>query len=220
MKNTIRTLATIGLLSAGCNAIALEELGKEDPDDLMFSSFRVSYAQPDYDNLKGGFNLGGSFGFRLPDFNMLAIEINLSTTLIPGENEGGVSPPLFNDGNNGNDGGILDPLLGGGDNGDNSGSSGSNNGKFTRSNSEFASNSFGIFASLETPRSISPRFFATARIGYSYVDSTIPEMTEDGRGHGSWGLGFGYRYGNDGRIELRYTQVSDDLFLIGLGYSY
>lgn len=195
----------------------------ENEDDLTYSSFRVTQADPGFDNVDPGFNLGYTLGFRLPMVEMLAIEFDISSTVIPGENSGGVSPPLLggNDGGGNDDGGLLDPILGGGG-GDNGGGgqSSSRSGNFTRVNDDFLVNTLGIYARAQTPKSWHKRFFGSVRVGYSYIDTTIPELVEDENSHASWGLGLGYRYGKRGLLELRYTQVSSDLRYLGLGITY
>ncbi len=189
---------------------------EKNPDDPTYSSFRLTQATADFDNLDPGFNLGYTLGFRLPTIEFLSVELDISSTIIPGENSGGVSEPIVS--NDGGNGGILDPILGGGDSGGDS--SGSSRGKNTRSNNELLLNTVGIFGRLETPRSLSERFFGSLRFGYAYVDSSIPELIEDGRGGSAWGVGLGYRYGGDGRVELRFTQVAADLRYLGLGVSF
>ncbi len=212
------------LLGAGIAVFALPVLAEnkdepeKNPDDPTYSSFRLSQATADFDNLDPGFNLGYSLGFRLPEVEFLSVELDISSTVIPGENSGGVSEPIVNNNDDGG-GGILDPILGGGGS-DGGGNSSSGGGKNTRSNNELLLNTLGIFGRIETPRSLSNRFFGTARFGYSYVDSSIPELIEDGRGGGSWGVGVGYRYGNDGRVELNFTQVAQDLQYLALGISF
>lgn len=202
-------------------ALAADEDKKEkNPDDPTYSSFRLMQATADFDNLDPGFNLGYTLGFRLPELEFISIELDISSTVIPGENQGGVSEPLIDNDDGGGDGGILDPILGGGEGGDSGGNSNSSRGKNTRSDNELLLNTVGIHGRIETPRSLSKRFFGAVRFGYSYVDSSIPELVEDGRGSGSWGVGLGYRYGSDGRIELRYTQVAADLHYLGLGASF
>lgn len=217
MKVMIRTaLVGASLALATLPALADDDDSKaeKNPDDPTYSSFRLTQATADFDNLDPGFNLGYTLGFRLPTIEFLSVELDISSTIIPGENSGGVSEPIVNNDN----GGILDPILGGG--GDGGGDSSSSTGKNTRSNNELLLNTVGIFGRLETPRSLSDRFFGSVRFGYEYVDSNIPELVEDGRGGSAWGVGLGYRYGKDGRVELRFTQVAADLRYLGLGVSF
>lgn len=219
--NTIR----IAILGAGLALTALPALAdtetkpEKNPDDPTYSSFRITQARADFDNLDPGVNLGYTLGFRIPPLEFLSVELDISGTIIPGENQGAVSQPIVDNSDDG-DGGILDPIFGGGDDGGSGGSSNSSSGQNTRSSNDLLLNTVGVFARFETPRSLNARFYGTARIGYSYVDSSIPELIEDGRGSSSWGVGIGYRYGNDGRIELRFTQVADDLQYLGLGASF
>lgn len=219
--NKIRT----ALLGAGIALSALPALAdteskpEKNPDDPTYSSFRITQAKADFDNLDPGVNLGYTLGFRIPPLDFLSVELDISGTIIPGENQGAVSQPIVDNGDDG-DGGILDPIFGGGDDGGSGGGSSSGGGKNTRSSNDLLLNTVGVFARIETPRSLNERFYGVARVGYSYVDSTIPELVEDGRGSGSWGVGIGYRYGTNGRIELRFTQVADDLQYLGLGASF
>lgn len=190
-------------------------------DDPTYTSFYFTQAEADYANLDSAINIGGGFGFRFPDFDILSVGLELSSTIIGGENSGAAGGLLGGNNDNGGDsgGGILDPILGSGgdDNGNNNGGSAP---RGTRTSDELRVNTFGLFLGLETPRQWSSRFFGTARVGYAYIDSTIPEMVEDGRNQTAYGVGLGYRYGESGRIELRYTRMSDDLEYISLGYSF
>ena len=198
---------------------------EKNPDDPTYSSFRITQARADFDNLDPAFNLGYTFGFRFPDFEFVGVEFDISGTISPGENQGAAG--LFDGGGNdgggdGGGGGILDPILGGGGGGggNDGGGGGGDSGQRTRSGDELLVNTLGVYLRLETPRQWSSRFFASARVGYSYLDSTIPELVEDGRSQSAWGAGLGYRYGEDGRIELRYTRVAEDLDYLGIGFSF
>lgn len=196
---------------------------ERNADDPTYTSFYFTQADADYANLDPAINIGGGFGFRFPDFEFLSVGLELSSTIIAGENSGAAGGIFGNGGDNNDDGGggILDPIIGGGGgddgNNDNGGSSAS---RGTRTSEDLLVNTFGIFVGLESPRSWSSRLFGTARVGYAYIDSSIPEMVEDGRSQTAYGVGLGYRYGDSGRIELRYTRMSDDLEYISLGYSF
>jgi hypothetical protein len=189
-------------------------------DDPTYTSFYFTQAEADYANLDSAINIGGGFGFRFPDFDIVSVGLELSSTIIGGENSGAAGGLLGGGGNGGDDGGsILDPILGGGGDDDDNEDGGSAP-RGTRTGDELRVNTFGLFLGLETPRQWSSRFFGTARVGYAYIDSTIPEMVEDGRSQTAFGFGLGYRYGDTGRIELRYTRMSEDLDYISLGYSF
>lgn len=226
-ENLESTMKTSHWLMAGLAILALpvhaQSSESEDPDSPMYYSFRITHAEADFSNLDAAFNLGGALGFRFPDFEILGLELDFSSTVIPGENSGAVSQPVVGggDGGGGGLGGVLDPIFGGGgDEGDEGDSGGGSTARGTRSNNELLLNTIAIYARAESPRSWSERFFASARVGYAYTDSTIPELTEDGRGHSTFGLGLGYRYGDDGQVELSYTRMSADLNYLSIGISY
>lgn len=223
---TLRKAMLVGALLPAC-ALAQDNTARDrNPDDPTYSSFRLTQARADFDNLDPGYNLGYNFGFRLPGFELFSVELDFSSTIIPGENAGAVTSPVLGGSDTGDDGLLGDGLGGliGGDDGDmgdsSSGESNPSTARNTRSGNELLLNTVGIFARLETPRRLHPRLFAAIRIGYSYVDSSIPELVEDSRGSESYGIGVGYRYGEGGRVELRFTQVADDLQYLGLGFSF
>lgn len=83
------------------------------------------------------------------------------------------------------------------------------------SNDEFVAHMFGVYGVFRSPGT----FFAMAKIGYRYLNSSLPEFEEDRSGD-AWSAGAGYRWSRDGFAELQYTKVNDDLNTIGITFSF
>ncbi len=191
----------------------------EERYDPTYSSIRLTSVDTDFDNLDRAFNLGFTLGINIPGVsvipsNMFAAEIDLSSTLIPGENRG--TGGLGGGGGGGGDGcAITDvgcQLGGGGDGGGGGGGSSANN---TTDPDDLRLNSVGIFLRARTPGT----FFGMARAGYRFVETTISELNEEQTGS-TWGLGLGYRYSSQGAVELTYTQYGSDINYLSLSVSY
>lgn len=200
-------------------AAQAEDSKSDDGDaryDPTYSALRLTSAQADFDNLDRAVNLGFTLGINIPALSFLAAEIDLSTTLIPGENRGTGS--ITGGGGGGGGGGFpidpLDPLGGGGgEEGDGGSASPANN---TSDPDDLRLSTVGIFAVGRTPG----RYFGSARLGYRFVESSINELNENQSGS-AWGLGMGYRYGEaGGAVELTYSQYGSDLSYLSLAISY
>lgn len=209
------------LLLSLCLALPLAVMAQDDDDneksddDPTYQSIRLTAVESDFDNLDTAINLGFTLGIRIPGLQrILAAEIDISSTLIPGENAG--PGPLFGGNDGGDDGGILGGLGGllggGGDGGGNGGGSSANN---TSDGDDLRLNAIGIFLAGRTPG----RFFGTGRIGYRFVESSINEINDEQSGE-AYSAGIGYRYGKFGLVELLYTQYTDDLDFITLAVSF
>ncbi len=196
-------LTLAGMVSPGWAADDDEE--KSNPNDPTYTAIRISAVESEFKNLDRAVNLGFTIGIRIPPLRKyLAAEIDLSSTLIPGENSGAAGGLGGGGGDGG--GGVLDPIIGGG--GDDNGSSGSGGGKRTRDSDDLRLNSVGVFLTGRSPG----KFFGMARVGYRFVQSTIIELEEDDTGS-AWGLGFGYRYAEESSVELAYTRYGDLSFM-------
>ena len=221
---SLRTLLGALLLSlASLPAMAQDDDDNDDGgknrDDPTYQSIRLTAVESDFDNLDRAVNLGFTLGVRIPGVERyLAAELDISSTLIPGENAG--PAPVFGGGSGGgDDGGLglpggLDDLLGGGDGGGGGGGGGSSANN-TSDADDLRLNSIGIFAAGRTPG----RFFGSARIGYRFVESSINELNEEQTGE-AYGAGIGYRYGEWGLVELTYTRYSSELDYLSLAVSF
>ncbi len=205
------------LLSGGLLAVALAPaaIASAEEGDPTYSGIRLTSVTTDFDNLDRAINLGYTLGIAIPPLgNMVAAEIDLSTTLIPGENSGGTGITGGGGDEGSGDGGLLG-LGGGGDGDGGGGDSSSSGGKRTQGNEDLRTNSVGIFLSGRTPG----RFFGMARAGYRFMRSTVDELNEEQTG-AAFTLGGGYRYDKDGTVELSYTQYSDEAAYLSLAVNF
>lgn len=207
-----QALASGLLVAASAGALAQDDDESVNSDDPTYSAIRITAVETDFDNIDRAVNLGFTLGINIPGLNFLAAEIDLSGTLIPGENSG--PAPLFGGGGGGDDGGLLGPILGGGDGGDGGGSSGSSR-NLSQDGDDLQTQSVGLFAVARSPG----RFFGEARLGYRFVQTTISDLDEDDTGS-AWGVGLGYRYGQNGKVALTYTEYGSDVQYISLAISY
>lgn len=181
-----------------------------DPSrNVTYSSIGLTRASTDFDNLGKPINLGAVLGIRVPTLDFISAEIDLSTTIIPGENDGRTASGGNLGGGGG--GGILDPIFGGG--GDEG--SGAPSGNFTRRADDLFLNTVGVFGVLRSPG----EFYAVGKYGYRYINSSIEELQEEASGT-AYAIGGGYRYGSDGGVELTYSRYSDLIDYISLVVTY
>ncbi|MGJ8669422.1 MAG: hypothetical protein ACSHXK_08045 [Oceanococcus sp.] len=201
-------------------SIADDEIETQEFNPL-YSSILITSVDSGFSNIDRAIGLGGTIGIRIPGVvvggtNILAAEIDINSTVIPGKNKGGggtLTSSCDDGGGGGDDGGLggLGGLLGGGDDGGGGGDCST-----TTSSNDFHMQAIGIFAKARSPG----RFFGSARVGYRYVISTIPELEEDQTGS-AWGLGVGYQYNTTGAaFELNYSQYGSNLSFITLAVNY
>lgn len=194
---------------------------KNDDDDdkkerdprrkITYSSIGLTRASTDFDNLGKPINLSAVLGIRVPKLDIISAEIDLSTTLIPGENDGRTASSGGLGGGGG--GGLFDPILGGGGGGGEEAQAGN----FTRSPDDLLLNTIGVFGVLRSPGD----FYAVGKYGFRYIQSTIQELQEEASGT-AYVVGGGYRYGEDGGVELTYSKYSDfiDYFSLVVTYGF
>lgn len=180
---------------------------EDDDGAVSYSGIGLSRVSSEFDNLKEAINLDFVIGIRVPTINWISAEINFSTTIIPGENQG-----ARNCSTTGGSGGV--PLLGGGT----SGSTSCAGGTFTRSGNDLQMNNIGVFAVLRSPG----QFYAVGKLGYRFINSSIPEIQQGGDRTGTaYGAGGGYRWGRSlSGIEVLYTRYSDQLDYLGFNIAY
>ncbi len=214
-RHRLARLAAAATMLTTCGlAHAQDDDDTKRSDDPTYSAIRITAVETDFDNIDRAVNLGFTLGINIPGLSFLAAEIDLSGTLIPGDNSG-PAPVSGGGGDGGGDGGggLFDPILGGGDDGG-GGSSGSSR-NLSQDEDDLQTQSVGLFAVARSPG----RFFGEARLGYRFLQTTISDLDEDDTGS-AWGLGIGYRYGRDGKVALTYTEYGSDVQYISLAISY
>lgn len=192
-----------------------ESAAEKERESITYSGIGVAAASTDFANLKDAFNLSAAVGFRIPTLrNIFSVELEIATTVIPGENSG-AAPLLGGGGGDGGDGGL--PIVGGGDGGD-GGNGGDGGGeRLTRSGADLQMNNIGLYLVARSPG----RFYAMGKYGYGYTNSNIPELQEK-RSDTAYGAGFGYRWNPEtlSGVELYYTRFNDEIDYTGLQISY
>lgn len=176
----------------------------------FYNSFKIQQIESDFDNLDEAFNFGTVVaGFRLPgDLKWLGVEIELSQTVIPGENQG--PPPTTTTGGGG--GGGLIPGTGGGG----GGSSSQASGNFTNDNDDLRILAGGINLVARS----TGQYYVGAKVGYSQLfQSSIDEI--DGESDFGFGVLAGLRFGNSvdsSSVELDYSQLAGDLDALSVNF--
>lgn len=176
----------------------------------FYNAFKIQQIESDFDNLDEAFNFGSVVaGFRLPgDLKWLGVEIDLSQTVIPGENQG--QPQSAAPGGGG--GGGLIPGTGGGGGGGSQQSSGN----FTRDGDDLR-----IFSgAINLVARSTGQYYAGAKLGYSKLfQATIDEI--DGESDIGFGVLAGLRFGNNvdsSSVELEYSEMAGDLTSISVNF--
>lgn len=182
----------------------------ENEDGVTYSGFGLVRASTDFENLKDAVNLNFVIGFRIPTLRWLSVELDLGSTIIPGENTG---PATCTDTGGGGGGGLL-PIGGGGGDGGVVCEDGS---RFTRSRNDLQMNSAAIFAAVRS----TGQFFVSGKLGYSFVNSSIVEL-EESRSGTAYAGGVGYRWNPKSLsgVELNYTKINDEIDFLGLQINY
>lgn len=183
-----------------------------DEDNVTYSGFGLTRVSTDFDNLEDAVNLDGTLGVRVPNFDWVAAELNLSFTVIPGENsnEGGLIG-----GGGGSEGNCVvdNPPTPPGCTPATPGSEPQTTGDLD----DFQMQGIGAYVVLKNPG----RFYGMAKIGYAYQVTTIEELDDRGRNGTAYMLGAGYRYGKTlGGVELVYQRLLNDVDGIGLNITY
>jgi hypothetical protein len=66
---------------------------EKERESVTYSGIGIAAASTDFDNLKDAVNLSAAIGFRIPTQRIFSVELEIATTIIPGENSG--APPLL-----------------------------------------------------------------------------------------------------------------------------
>ncbi|SFF22711.1 Outer membrane protein beta-barrel domain-containing protein [Fontimonas thermophila] len=206
---------TLVLLALSLPAVADEsekkpEREQDRTEGVTYSGVGLSRVDPKIDTAGLQFdtpiNLDATLGFRIPTIQWFGIELNISSTVIPGQvTETTCSPP-----SGGGGGGGL-PLPGGG-----SGGSGGQS-CTTRDAGDFGGQSVGAFVVLRSPGA----FYAQGRVGYRYLNYNADALREKRTGS-AYGLGVGYRWNpqTGSGVELGYNRFNDRLQAIGFQFNY
>ena len=207
MRSFAKAAASAAVLLLSLPALAKDDDDKsKDKDDdkpresVTYTGIGLTRVSTDFDNLKDAVNLQLVLGFRVPTFDWFGAEVEIGTTIIPGENESNTS----SGGGGGACGGILQPPC----------PPGTTN---TQDLDELQMNNIAAYAVFRSPG----RLYGMGKIGYRYVNASIEELMEDDRSGTAWGAGAGYRWGETlSGVELFYTKFSDRIDYIGFTLNY
>lgn len=167
-----------------------DDAPQEELLSTTYSTIGLSKMSADFDNVKDAISIDTTLiGFRVPTFPWVGIELNASFTMIPGEVDQQSAC-----------GGLAQPAC-------------PNN--ISSSRDPFTVFNIGAYGVVRSPG----KFFAVGKIGYRYLQSSLPELDEDKNGT-SWTGGVGYRWARDGFVEIGYSKISDKIDGIGLTFSY
>lgn len=175
-----------------------ERSRRDDPArSVTYGGIGLSKVSPGFDNAKDAVNIEVLMGFRIPDINVFAVELEIGATMLPGQvtqtstTGGGTCP-------------ITDPLCT------------PPSSSTTSSNQDFQMQSLAAYAVFRSPGTV----YALGKLGYRYLSTSLPELENDRSGN-AWSLGAGYRYrpGIAG-AELFYTHMSDHIKYYGFTLSY
>jgi hypothetical protein len=221
MNRPLRLIAVCLLTSVSSFVWAQDKSDEEEKsaaekerDSVTYSGIGIAAASTDFDNLKDAINLSAAIGFRIPTQRIVSVELEIATTIIPGENSG--AAPLLGGGDGGNgDGGLPIVGGGGGDGGDGGGNGGGQ--RLTQTGSDLQMNNIGLYLVARSPG----RFYVMGKYGYGYTNNNIPELQEK-RSDTAYGAGLGYRWSPDtlSGVELYYTRFNDEIDYAGFQISY
>lgn len=209
MRDELKSSLLLAALMVCAPAFAVDDGTKEaeeksENSSVTYSGVGLVQAKTKFDNLKPAVNLNASLGFRIPTVEIFAVELEISTTVIPGSNSGPRQCSTIGGGGGG--------LIGGGS----SGSTSCPPGKFTSSSDDLQMNNIGVFGVLRSPG----KFYAMAKYGYRYLNTNIPELQQERSGN-AYGFGGGYRWGKSlSGVELAYTKYSKEVTYTGFSISY
>lgn len=207
MRQFSHALACAAGLLLSAPALAVDDGTEEAPpsedggdQSVTYSGIGLSKITADFDNVKDAINLNAVIGFRIPTVDIFAVELELSSTVIPGQVDGQECTTTPG-------GGGL-PILGGGSDDETN---------CTNAQNDFGTNSAGVYAVLRSPGA----FYAMGKYGYRYVTTSLSELDEDRSGN-AYAFGAGYRWNprkNNG-VELYYNKLTERLDYIGFNVSY
>jgi hypothetical protein len=171
--------------------------GHHEHESVTYSGIGLAWVGTDFDNLKDAVNLNFALGFRIPTFDWFGAEVEIGTTIIPGEREdlpqcqssSGFPPQVI---------------------------SRDCPGHYTQSSNDFQMNNIAVYGVFRSRG----KFYFMGKGGYRYLNSSIEEL-EDNRSGAAFGGGVGYRWGESlSGVELYYTHFSSEVTFIGFSISY
>lgn len=212
MPQLLRSALGAAALLLSTSVLAVDDGTKEAPpadsetnDSATYSGVGLSKISTDFTNVEDAINLNVVIGFRIPTVNWFGVELELLTSVIPGQ----VKPEECQSTGGGGGGGPLDPIFGGGDEG--------TSGCVRNAQSDFGVNSAGVYAVLRSPG----RYYVMGKTGYRYLTSSLEGLNED-RSGSAYAGGVGYRWNprkNNG-AEFYYNKLTDSLDYYGFNISY
>lgn len=221
MNRPLPVIVACLLMSASSLALAQDRsdskeksASEKERESITYSGIGIAAASTNFDNLKNAVNLSAAIGFRIPTQRIFSVELEIATTIIPGENSG--PAPLLGGGDGGGGGGGL-PIVGGGDGGDGGNGGGGGGERRTQTGSDLQMNNIGIYLVARSPG----RFYVMGKYGYGYTNNNIPELQEK-RSDTAFGAGLGYRWNPDtlSGVELYFTRFNDEIDYAGFQISY
>jgi hypothetical protein len=184
----------------------------EEESSVTYSGIGLSRVQTEFENLEDAVNLDLAIGMRVPAVRWIGAEINLSFTIVPGENTG--APP----GVAGAEGTcfIDNPPTPPGCTPEGQGAAAT--GTYTRSQNDLQMNNVGVFVVLRSPT----KFYALGKYGYRYINSSIEEIQQgDDKSGTAYAVGGGWRWGEGlSGVEIAYTKYSDQIDYWGFNIAY
>lgn len=164
---------------------------------VIYSGIGFARIDTPFDNLRTAVNLNAILGVRVPGVDIVSAELEISTTIIPGDNRGAPSPSA------------VPPLLAEGD---------QTQGRNTRSGSDLQMNNVGLYLVARSPG----RFYAMGRVGYGFANTNIPEIQDGNNRDVALGGGVGFRWDerNLAGLEAYFTRFNDDIDYAGIQISY
>lgn len=207
MRQIFRNSLYVLSLLAALPAWAVDDGTKEAPpldedgdQSVTYSGIGLSKLSADFDNVKDAINLNVVIGFRIPTVNIFGIELELSSTVIPGQVDSQSCSTT------GGGGGL--PVIGGGGEGEET---------CTQSQNDFGTNGAGVYAVLRSPG----KFYVMGKAGYRYVTTSLSELDEERSGNAyAGGLGYRWNLRKNNGFEFYYNKYAERLDFLGFSVSY
>lgn len=211
MQRIHKTLFGLGLAALTAPALAQDADRSVGSNDTPFYSGTTFMSlDPQLDNLDRSLGLSQTAGIRIPGIEWVAAELDLGFAFLGGENSGAQGTGI----GGGGDGGGGFPGVGGGGGNDSGGNDGPSG---TQSSEDFQAFTYGLFAAFRTPG----RFFAGSRIGYSGMNTNIPELDEDSNGFTyTFQLGYRWSEASHNLVQIEYFEYENDVENISLTANY
>lgn len=189
-------------------------ISADESEAVLYTGLGLSWVTADFSNLSSALNLDLAVGAHVPRLRWLSGEIDLSFTVVPGENTGArtattgatacVVPPSTLDPDGTPDGCGTD------------GVAVTEPGQ-TRSPNDLQMTNIGVFAAARTPGKV----YALGKYGYRYINASIDELHDNDRAGLAYTLGGGYRWGAGlSQLELAFTKYSSQIDYFGVNVAY